>query len=211
MKKLRILPLLVLLLAACGAPAAERSAAEVEAAPTRTPFMMAGDIFTSVPHDFLIPPGELLSNYTASDGSESPNSRLLELRADGAEYIAATGRLDGFQQQYDRSAGDGPLYVINVVNIYETSDGPHTVLSPEWHADVWNRIDSGELTQLPSIAGLDTEHLVWQDASGTIGVEMAYRNLYILITGPTDGADQTAFFSNLAVDYLDWIKAGEPQ
>jgi hypothetical protein len=209
MKKL-LLPLLALLLAAC-APAAERSAAEVETLPTRTPFLMAGDIFTSVPHDFLIPPGELLPNYTASEGSESPNSRLLELRADGADYIAATGRLDGFQQQYDRSAGDGPLYVVNVVNIYETSDGPHTVLSPEWHPDVWSRIESGELTQLPSIPGLDTEHLVWQDASGTIGVEIAYRNLYIFITGPTDGPDQTEFFSNLAVAYLDWIKAGEPQ
>lgn len=214
MKKLRLLPLLVLLLAACAPAAKDPAQAELraEAAPTRVPFEMAGDIFISPAQAFLLPAEVTGSNYAAADaGTASPNSRLLELRPDGEAYIEATGRLDGYQIQLNRSAGAGPLYIVNVVNIYETADGPHVVLSREWHADVWDRIDSGELTQLPAIASLDAEHLVWQDDTGTIGVEIAYRNLYIFLTGPTDGGDQYDFFANLAKSYIDWIRAGEPQ
>jgi hypothetical protein len=172
---------------------------------------MAGDIFISPPQAFVLNTEVLGDNYAAADvGTASPNSRLLELRPDGQAYIEATGRLDGYQFQLNRLSGEGPLYVLNVVNIYETNGGPSVVLSRDWHADVWDRIDSGELTQLAAIPGLDAEHLVWQDASGTVGVEIAYRNLYILLTGPTDNGDQSAFFSTLAVDYINWIKAGEP-
>jgi hypothetical protein len=200
--------LLAALLVSC-APATEKQAAEVAAEPTRTPFLMAGELFLNAPQDFLLD-AEIAGDYAAADaGTQSPNSRLLELRPDGQAYIEATGRLDGWQRQLNRDAGSGPLYIVNVVNIYETAEGPHVVLSPEWHADVWARIESGELTRLADIAGLDTEHLVWQDATGTVGVEIAYRNLYILLTGPTDGGDQYEFFANLAREYLEWIKAGE--
>lgn len=211
MKNLHFLPLIALLLAACAPVAKDPAEAELRAAPTRVPFEMAGDIFIRPPQAFLLNTEVLGDNYAATEtGTASPNSRLLELRPDGQAYIEATGRLDGYQFQLNRTAGEGPLYIMTVVNIYETADGPSVVLSREWHADVWNRIDSGKLTQLPAISGLDAEHLVWTDASGTIGVEIAYRNLYILLTGPTDSGDQSAFFANLARDYISWIQAGEP-
>ncbi|UYN90188.1 MAG: hypothetical protein KIT08_02870 [Anaerolineales bacterium] len=185
---------------------------ETKAEPTRVPFLMAGGYFLNAPQDFLLSPEQTGGAYAPmSAGTESPNSRILELRTDGAEYIAATGRLVGWQRQMDRRSGGGPLYLVNVVNIYETSDGPLTVLSREWHADVWSRLDSGELTLLPDLEGVDAEHLVWQDAAGGIGVEIAYRNLYILLTGPTEnGADQYGFFAELVPAYLQWIRAGEP-
>lgn len=186
--------------------------AETKAEPTRVPFLMAGGYFLNAPQDFLLSPEQTGGAYVPmSVGTESPNSRILELRADGAEYIAATGRLVGWQRQLDRQAGAGPLYLVNVVNIYETADGPLTVLSREWHADVWSRLDSGELTLLDDLPGVEAEHLVWQDSAGGIGVEIAYRNLYILLTGPTEnGADQYGFFAELVPAYLQWIQAGEP-
>ncbi|UYN91899.1 MAG: hypothetical protein KIT70_00025 [Anaerolineales bacterium] len=208
MKKYVVIALTFVLLgvAACSPQA------ETKAEPTRVPFLMAGGYFLNAPQDFLLSPEQAGGAYVPmSVGTESPNSRILELRADGAEYIAATGRLVGWQRQLDRQAGAGPLYLVNVVNIYETADGPLTVLSREWHADVWSRLDSGELTLLDDLPGVEAEHLVWQDSAGGIGVEIAYRNLYILLTGPTEnGADQYGFFAELVPAYLQWIQAGEP-
>lgn len=205
--------LFVVLLAALALSACRPTVAQsVEAAePTREPFLMAGEYFLSAPQDFLLTP-ELTEHAYAlmSTGTESPNSRILELREDGQAYIAATGRLMGWQRQLDRRTGDGPLYLVNIVNLYETDEGPVTVLSREWHAEVWSRLDSGELTLLPDLPGVEAEHLVWQDSAGGIGVEIAYRNLYILLTGPTsDGVDQYGFFAQLVPHYLEWIQAGE--
>jgi hypothetical protein len=174
---------------------------------------MAGGVFLSGPQDFLLP-SELTGEAYAltSAGTEAPNSRVIEMRPDGEAYIAATGRLMGWQRQLDRRSGAGPLYLVNVVNVYESEAGPLAVLSREWHAEVWNRLDTGELTLRPDLPGVTAEHLVWQDATGGIGVEIAYRNLYILLTGPSeDGADQYAFFADLVPRYLQWIHEGETQ
>jgi hypothetical protein len=187
-------------------------AAEVVADPLPTPFPLSSDgLFLNNPQDFLVQPETVGSAYTADgSGTESPNSRVIELRPDGAAYVEATARRAGWQIQYNRTAeGDSPTYIVNVVNIYDKLEGPQLTLSRDWHADVWNRIDSGELTLLPSIPGLDAEHLVWQTADGTIGVEIVYRNLYIFLTGPTEGADQYDFFANLAKAHVDWIRNGE--
>lgn len=209
MLKTRVLALLTFVLlglVACG------QAQTAEAQPTRVPFQMAGENFLNAPQDFLLPVDLTNGAYALmSAGTESPNSRILELRSDGQAYIAATGRLVGWQRQLDRAAGDGPLYLVNIVNIYETADGPLAVLSPEWHADVWSRLDNGELTLLPDLPGVDTEHLVWQDATGGIGVEIAYHNLYLLLTGPGDGTDQYGFFAELVPRYLQWIREGQTQ
>ncbi|MCW5874127.1 MAG: hypothetical protein KIS88_05725 [Anaerolineales bacterium] len=207
--KIRVLALLAFVLVglvACGQPA------EAKAEPTRVPFQMAGENFLSAPQDFLMPPALTNGAYAVmSTGTESPNSRILELRADGQAYIAATGRLMGWQRQLNRQSGEGPLYLVNIVNLYETANGPITVLSREWHADVWARLDSGELTLLPDLPGVDAEHLVWQDGTGGIGVEIAYHNLYLLLTGPGDGTDQYGFFAQLVPRYLQWIREGETQ
>lgn len=179
--------------------------------PSPTPFPMANGVFTGAPQDFLLSEGELDGLYTAADaGSETPNSAVLAGRPDGEAYLAATGRLSGWRIQFDRVAeGESPLYVVNVVNIYETAEGAQLTLSREWHADVWALIDSGQLTLLPEIPNLGAEHLVWQDANGTVGVELAYRNLYIFLTGPADGGDSYQFFADLAKAHIEWIMAGE--
>lgn len=136
---------------------------------------------------------------------------VLQARADGDAYVEATGRIMGWRVQFNRNAaGSTPPYIVNVVNVYETAEGALLVLSPEWHQDVWSQIESGGLTRLPDIEGLDAEQLVWQTADGAVGVEIVYRNLYIFLTGPTEaGADQYAFFADLAKAHLEWIKAGE--
>lgn len=176
-----------------------------------TPFPMASGLFTGAPQDFMLQDDELGGQYAAADaGAESPNSVVVEGRADGAAYIEATGRVSGYRMQFNRTAnGETPTYIVSVVNIYETAEGAQPVLSRDWHPDVWSRIDSGELTLLPEIEGLDAEQLVWQDTTGTVGVEIVYRNLYIFITGPGEGGDQYRFFADLAKGHLEWIQAGE--
>lgn len=209
MKKLPIAIILLALLAAC-APQAE-GVALVPSEPTGTPFPMSNGLFTGAPQDFLLREDELGGLYSAADvGAETPNYAVLDGRADGEAYIEATGRLSGYRIQFNRnSEGDTPSYIVNVVNIYETAEGAQLVLSREWHQDVWSRIDSGELTRLPEIPGLDAEQVVWQDATGAVGVEIVYRNLYIFLTGPSEGGDQYQFFADLAASHLAWIQAGE--
>lgn len=215
MKQPLILIVPLLILTACAAPNQPAALAEAEPAatlaPSPTPFPMENGVFTGGPDDFLITEAELGGLYTADGaGTGSTNMDVLQARADGDAYIEATGRIMGWHIQFNRTAaGSTPPYIVNVVNTYETAEGAQLVLSPEWHQDVWSQIDSGGLTRLPDIEGLDAEQLVWQTADGAVGVEIVYRNLYIFMTGPSDGSDQYAFFADLAKAHLDWIKAGE--
>ncbi len=200
MRKIFVLATCALLLAACAQNASPL-------------FPLSADgLFTGSPQDFLIRLDELGGNYFAPDaGASTPNSRILELRADGQAYIDATGRRGGWQVQYNRSAGDGPSYIVNVVVTYNSTEGAHLSLSRDWHQDVWDRIDSGQLILLPAIPDFDYEHLIWKDATGTIGVEIVYRNLYILMVGPTENdIDQYDFFADLARAHSKWIQDGEP-
>lgn len=200
MSRVISLALSILLLAACA-----------QAASPLFPISTDG-AFTGSPQDFLLRPDELGSNYFAPDaGASTPNSRILELRVDGQAYIDATGRRDGWQVQYNRSAGDGPSYIVNVVVVYNSAEGAHLSLSQEWHKDVWDRIDGGQLILLPAIPDFDHEHLIWKDTTGAVGVEIVYRNLYILLVGPTSNdIDQYDFFVNLAQAHIDWIQSQEP-
>lgn len=202
--------LFALLLAAC-APAASEAMRASGSEPMVARFPMANGVFTGAAQDFLLQTEELGGDYAAADsGAETPNSAVVEGRSDGEAYIEATGRISGYRIQFNRLAeGDTPPYIVNVVNIYESAEGAQLVLSRDWHQDVWSRIDSGELTLLPEIPGLDVEQLVWQDASGSVGVEIVYRNLYIFLTGPSDGGDQYQFFADLANAHLAWIREGE--
>lgn len=209
LKHVFVMICLTVLLAAC-APVALQ-AAEI-AAPSPTPFPMENGVFTGAAQDFLLQERELGGQYASADaGVESPNSAVLEGRPDGEEYLAATGRVGGWRVQFNRNEGEteGPTYVVNVVNIYESAEGAQLTLSQEWHQDVWSLIYNGQLTQLPEIEGLDAQHLVWQDANGTVGVEIVYRNLYILLTGPSEGGDQYQFFADLAKTHLEWVIDGE--
>ena len=203
--KLSLATILLALLAAC-APAQTQSQES-----GAIPFPMEDGLFTGAPQDFLLRAEELGGQYAAADaGAETPNSLVLEGRSDGQAYIEATGRLSGYRVQFDRtSEGNTPTYIVNVVNIYEHAEGAQLVLSPEWHQDVWSRIDSGDLTHLPDIPGLAAEQLIWRDAADTIGVEIVYRNLYIFFTGPSGGGDQYQFFADVVKGHLEWIKAGE--
>lgn len=222
MRCIRPLLLLALVLAACSStgtaadvppaePEAEAPSPTATRIPTPAPFPLSADgIFTGAPQDFLLPAEELEGDYLAQDaGSESTNSRVIELRADGEAYIAATGRISGWRVQYNGTNGQDPPYIVHVVNNYDSAEGASLVLSREWHSDVWSQIDSGALELLPGIGGLAVEHLAWRDASGTVAVEMVYRNLYIFFTGPSGGSDNYEFFANLARGHLDWIRSRE--
>ena len=200
MKELHVIPVLLGMLVAC--------------APAQTVSQQVAttyDLFTGAPETFLLNEEELGGQYTAADsGSEIPNIAVIESRTDGEAYIEATDRRDGYRIQFNRDAeGDTPAYIINVVNSYETAEGAQLVLSRDWHQDVWSRIDSGELTLLPEIPNLDAQQLIWQDATGTVGVEIVYRNLYLFFTGPGGGGDSYQFFSALVTAHLSSIKAGE--
>jgi hypothetical protein len=209
--------LALLVLSACAAPEANTEAQaplDVEmqaAAPTRTPLLVRDGLFIGVPRDFVLPAEALSGLYLAADaGTESDNNGVLENRADGEAYLEATGRISGYRIQFNRSEEvDTPSYVLNVVNIYETTEGAQLVLSREWHADVWSLIDGGQLTHLPDIEGIDVPHIAWVDPNGGAGVEFIYRNIYVLITAPGDGADTAAFVTDLARTHYYWIVAGE--
>lgn len=196
--------LLFALVAACAPaqPVAEEAAAK---------FPMENGVFTGTPQEFLLEQNDLGGQYTAADaGAETPNSTVIEGRADGEAYVETTGRISGYRIQFNRlSDGETPTYIINVVNVYESAEGAQLVLSREWHQDVWSRIDSDELALLAEIPGIDGSQLLWQDAAGTVGVEIVYRNLYIFLTGPSEGGDQYQFFADLASAYLARIQAGE--
>lgn len=199
-----------LVLASC-APQPE-AAGVLDLEPTGTPWPMAEGAFAGAPQDFALRQDELGGDYLAADaGAETPNSAVLEGRVDGAAYLEATGRLNGWRMQFNAAAeGQAPPYVVNVVNVYETAASASLVLSREWHQDVWSLIDSGDLTLLAPLEGLDgAEQLVWRTADGAVGVEIVYRNLYIFFTGPGDVGDPTPFLAQLAAAHLDWIKAGE--
>jgi hypothetical protein len=196
--------LLFALLTACAPaqPLAEESAAK---------FPVENGVFTGTPQEFLLEQNDLGAEYAAADaGTETPNSAVIEGRADGEAYVEATGRIGGYRIQFNRASdGETPNYIINVVNVYESAEGAQLVLNRDWHQDVWSRIDNGELTQLAEIPGIDGQQLVWQDAAGNVGVEIVYRNLYIFLTGPSEGGDQYQFFADLANTYLARIQAGE--
>lgn len=210
MKTLFSIVIFSLLLAACS-PAAATPPVTAPQPTQQTPFPMSAEgNFTGSPQDFIL--HELGGLYLAADaGTGTPNSHTLEVRPDGQAYIDATGRLDGWQIQFNRSAeGDTPAFIVNVVNMYSSHEGALLVLSRDWHQDVWTKIDSGELTLLPEIPDLGADQLIWTDAAGTIGVEIIYRNLYIFFTGPSEGVDQYDFLANLAKQHLAWIQAQEP-
>lgn len=206
MKKLIGISILLGMLAACApAPALSQQAAAA------TNFPMENGLFTSAPVTFVLNEEEFSGRYSAADsGSETANSAVIESRTDGEAYVEATGRLAGYRIQFNRvGEGDTPDYIVNVVNSYESAEGAQLVLSRDWHQDVWSRIDSGELTVLPEIPNLDAQQLIWEDANGTVGVEIVYRNLYLFFTGPSGGGDSYQFFSDLVTAHLSWIKAGE--
>lgn len=213
-----LLTVMLTLLAACApGPVAEASASEAPApsetaAPTATatPFPRdAAGHFTGAPADFVLPLELLGSDYTAGQGEARPNSFVLENRADGDAYLAATGRLDGWRQQYDRVTGAGPLYVLQVVNVYEMAAGAELAISRDWHSAVWDAIDSGDLELLPGISGLGVQHIVWRTADGTVAVEMIYRNLYLYLSGPAEGVDYYDFLADLARAQVDWLRENE--
>lgn len=212
MQKLAFVAISFAFLVNACAPVAQEAVKLAEEEPSATQFPMENGVFTGAPQDFLVQETEFGGQYTAADaGAESPNSAVIEGRPDGEEYLAATGRISGWRTQFNRNEDvtAGPTYVVNVVNLYESAEGARLVLSQEWHQDVWSLIYNGQLTQLPEIEGLDAQHLVWRDANGTVGVEIVYRNLYILLTGPSEGGDQYQFFADLAKAHLEWIQAGE--
>lgn len=221
------LPLLLLglLLAACTpapgeviAPAAGAAPSATPAAtrtppPTPTPFTLSAEgNFIGEGREFILPEDELLGLYAPVDeGLELSNQRLLDLRPDGEAYLQATGRQSGWQATYQRiQEADAPPLLISIVVLYEDANGPATAVSREWHMDVWSRIDSGELQRLPDIPGLEIPHLVFQNAEGTVGVEMLYRNLYVFLTASSDGGDSYEFLARLAKAHLAWIQSREP-
>lgn len=209
-----------MLLAACAPdPVAESTATEPPAlretaapAPTAsaTPFPLDADgNYIGAPADFVLPL-ELLPGYVAGESEARPNSFVLENRPDGQAYLAATGRLDGWRAQYDRVGDEGPLYIVQVVNVYETAAGAELAISAEWHSQVYDAITAGQLEQLTGISGLGLQHIVWRTGDGSVAVEMIYRNLYIYLSGPAEGEDYYDFLADLALAQVDWLRSREP-
>jgi hypothetical protein len=139
-------------------------------------------------------------------GVERPNSGVADARGDGAEYLAASQRVDGWQIQFDCPGNPG--LIVNVVATYATLEGAAITLSRRWHGEVWERLDAGTLEQLDPMPGLGDLQIVFQDANGTIGVEFVYRSSYFFLTGTSvGGEDNYEFFSTLANEYLAEIKS----
>jgi hypothetical protein len=206
----------LVLMAACSSstPVATETAAPSTKTPvpSPTPFPMSEGLFTGAPQDFLLN-ADTLEGYTPQDiGFESDNARVIELREDGEEYIAATGRLSGWQIQFDRQGEDGgPAYVVQVVNTFGQANGPTLAIGPTWQAPVYAQFENGGLEQLSGVEGLEEQdYLMWRDANGSVGLQIVYRNLLLFYTGPYASDADPLFFAQLALRHIDWIQAGEP-
>ncbi len=191
----------LLLLVAC-APA--------EVIPTPTATLIPTTIPTPIPlqaKDYVLQ-AELLENGCSSDGVgvESTNERVLELREDGAAYIEASGRIEGWQIVF--SCSENPNTIVSVVNRYENEQGPILTLSREWHAQIWTLIDDGVLEKLPDIPALGEHQIVFRDPNGSIGIEFVFQNFYFYLTGTSeDGSDNSDFFTDLAAKLLARAKS----
>jgi hypothetical protein len=180
-------------------PVAVNNLAEVTGPPESQP--MSGSAQSLAIGSNLLPAGCVAN----TPGVERPNSGVAEARSDGAEYLEASQRVDGWQIQFDCPGNPG--LVVNVVATYATLEGAAITLSRRWHGEVWERIDAGTLEQLDPMLGLGDLQIVFQDANGTIGVEFVYRSSYFFLTGTSvGGVDNYEFFSTLANDYLESIK-----
>ncbi len=200
--KLILLPL-VLLLAACSGSAPSDFSSEINS-PTPVP----ATLLEGSPQDYALSADLLPASCQANEGIERPNSDVLTARDDGEAYLEATKRISGWQVQFD--CAENPRLIVNVVTTFETLEGAAITLSPRWHSQVWDRINSGELEQLANMEGLGDLQIVFQDANGTVGVEFAYHNVYLFLTGTADeGVDNYTFFEDLANRYLQVVKASQ--
>ena len=170
---------------------------------------MAEDLLEGSAESYAISADLLPEGCQASGpGIERPNSGVLEVRSDGESYLEASQRLEGWQIQFD--CPDNPGLIVNVVTTYGTLEGAAITLSRNWHGEVWERIDSGQLERLENMPGLGDLQIVFQDTNGTVGVEFVYRNVYFFLTGTSvGGADNYEFFSELANRYLATIKSSQ--
>ena len=195
------LVLLLTLITACNSTAA---------IPTSRATIRATSIPSAIPiqiSDYALAP-EGLSNGCSAEGigTESPNERVLELRTDGAAYLEATGRIEGWQFRFDCT--ENPNLIIIVVIKFDSPQGPELTLSREWHKEVWGKIDDGQLEQLADVAGLSENQIVFKDTHGTIGVEFTFQNFYIFVTGTAvEGMDNYEYFADLAAAQLAHISA----
>lgn len=154
---------------------------------------------------------DMLENDCVPDGTglDNSNELLLEAREDGEAYLEATGRIEGWVFQYNCS--ENPRTVVSVANIYESSDGPILALSREWHSEVWDLIDEGLLEHLQDIPELGENQIVFRDPNGFIGIEFAYENTYLFVTGTGDDeVDHYDFFAELAIMVLERAKTLNP-
>ena len=217
MKLGKLTGLLLLLLSACTitnpAPTATHAPPSETPIPSPTPFPMSDGVFTGDPQDFLLN-AETLEGYTPQDsGFESDNARVIELREDGEAYINATGRLSGWQIQFNREdQRDGPAYIVHVVNTFSQLDGPALAIGPVWQSAIYNQFSNAGLEQITGLENLEGQnYLMWRDENGSVGLQIAYRNLLLFYTGPFESDDDAAFFAQLALRHIEWIQAGEPK
>jgi hypothetical protein len=181
------------------------------ATPSPTPFPMQDGLFTGNAHGFLLT-GALIPGYSLQDeGFESANDRVIELRDDGEAYIAATGRQSGWQIQFNRQeGGEGPSYIVHVVNTFSQLDGPVLAISPDWQQTIYAQFENGGLEQLSSVEGLEGQtYLMWRNNDGSVGLQIVYRNLLLFYTGPYESDADPLFFAQLALNHIAWIQSHE--
>jgi hypothetical protein len=200
MKQILLLSVVALLLAACVAQAPEAA------------FTVSADgALAGAPESFLLSEAELGEPFAQSFAVVE---RSNEMFAANEGYVEATHRENGamikFHQQPGAAVG-GPQYIINNVSVFATPADAQLALSPEWHRVYFDSIFEGDFAELPALSALDAAHRIWQDENGNIGLSVVYRNLLFYFTGPggANGADELAYYAELATAHIAWIQAHE--
>jgi hypothetical protein len=207
--KVLFLPIFALLLVACAPPLLGSDAAPLLA-------VSADGLFTGSAEDFLLTEEELNGDFVRAFVVDRVDLYREPFTTEKRAYAEAVGLLSSWGAQFAPPAGNPPFnglptYIKTSASIYSSTEGPHVGMSPNWASGIYEFINVGKWTQLPSIADLGAESFVVQEEDGTIRLVVFYRNLSFGISGKMnhDGGDLYLYLSDLARSHLEWIKAHE--
>jgi len=143
---------------------------------------------------FVVRDEDLPDEYRLLPGGESSLPTLALINEIGEiqakQYISATGRVNGWKIQLERERKDvfAPSYFESSIELFETNDGAHLALTPEWYP----AYQDGEPTWVDGGCDLGDECLFYYSKKHdpttqltTLRYEVAfvYRNVLVWVMG----------------------------
>lgn len=164
-------------------------------APTQEAHFSVADALSHL-SDFALQREDLPNDYYVPSGGETryTNTQLVyelgELEA--KKYIVATGRVDGWKIELNRSnkADIAPARIVSTMELFETNEGARLALSPEWFKAYKSDYTKDEITWLDNGCQVGDQCLLYTHKSfdpssnlttTTYEIAFAYRNVVVWI------------------------------